>query len=216
MSDAHSNDPAGWVDRHGDSLYRYALSRLRAPDLAADVVQETFLEAFRGRGKFERRSSERTWLVGILKHKIVDHFRRSGRDDGTGRWARPEEGRAEFDRRGRWNVPPAAWAGDPSREIESREFWEVFGGCLAKLPKGLADAFLLRELDGLSTEEIGERLGITPANLWTRLHRGRSLLRGCLEKGWFGQPKSPRSTVVEVDPRPDARLRAEMKGSSPS
>ena len=69
-----------WVDRHGDCLYRYALLRLGTPELAADVVQETFLEALRAQGSFAGRSSERTWLIGILRHKILDHFRKSGRE----------------------------------------------------------------------------------------------------------------------------------------
>ena len=75
-------DPEDWVDRHGDALYRYALLRLRSPDLAADVVQETFLEALRARSSFSGRSSERTWLVGILRHKIVDHLRKSAPGSG--------------------------------------------------------------------------------------------------------------------------------------
>src|SRR5262249_60497286 len=77
-------DPETWVDRYGDGLYRYALLRLRAPDLAADVVQETFLEALRVRHTFARRSSERTWLIGILRHKIVDQLRRASREAANG------------------------------------------------------------------------------------------------------------------------------------
>ena len=192
-------DPEGWVDRHGDSLYRFALLRLRAPDLAADVVQETFLEALRARAAFEGRSSERTWLVGILKHKIADHFRRSKRSPSAANGQGPDE--AEFDRRGRWRVVPAPWDGEPSRDVETREFWEVFARCLAKLPEGLADAFLLRELDGLSSEEVQQHLGISPANLWARLHRSRLLLRGCLESGWFGrQPSTPAARAAKGPP----------------
>jgi RNA polymerase sigma-70 factor (TIGR02943 family) len=184
--------PEAWVDRHGDCLYRYALLRLRAPDLAADVVQETFLEALRARGSFAGRSSERTWLVGILRHKILDHFRRAGREAAAGNdTPRDAEDDPAFDRRGRWKVGPAPWSGDPSREIETREFWDVFGRCLSKLPPGLADAFFLRELDGLGAEEVQRRLGITPANLWARLHRARSQLRRCLESGWFGRRPDP-------------------------
>jgi RNA polymerase sigma-70 factor (ECF subfamily) len=188
MSDQESGDPERWVDRHGDSLYRFALLRLGAPDLAADVVQETFLEALRVRGSFAGRSSERTWLVGILKHKIADHYRRAGRYqaavNGVGSGAAV---RSEFDRRGHWRTGPAAWVGEPSREIETREFWDVFGRCLSGLPQGLADAFFLRELDGLGADEVQEALGITPASLWKRLHRARALLRKCLESGWFGR-----------------------------
>jgi RNA polymerase sigma-70 factor (ECF subfamily) len=194
MDDERTGEPEGWVDRHGDCLYRYALLRLRAPDVAADVVQETFLEALRGLCSFTGRSSERTWLVGILKHKIADHLRKTARRQAVGNGLASEaEARSDFDRRGHWRAGPAQWRGDPARDVETREFWDAFGGCLSKLPRGLAEAFFLRELDGLSSEEVQQHLGITPANLWARLHRARSLLRSCLEAGWFGRPMaSPR------------------------
>jgi len=192
-----ATDPEEWVDRYGDGLYRYALLRLGSPDLAADVVQETFVEALRVRGSFAGRSSERTWLVGILRHKIGDQRRRVLREPATGGGGSSEAtGESPFDRRGRWRVGPEDWGGDPSRAIESREFWEVFGRCLSGLPQGLGDAFFLRELDDLDAEEVQRRLGISPANLWKRLHRARSLLRRCLESGWFGrrtEPSSPSS-----------------------
>jgi RNA polymerase sigma-70 factor, ECF subfamily len=189
-----ATDAERWVDRHGDCLYRYALLRLRAPDLAADAVQETFLEALRVQGSFAARSSERTWLIGILRHKILDHFRKSGREQAA-LGALPNGAAAEsgFDRRGRWKVAPKAWVGEPSRSLETREFWDQFGRCLSRLPKGLADAFFLRELDELRAEEVQELLGITPANLWARLHRARTLLRDCLESGWFGPQTSVHS-----------------------
>ena len=183
-----STEPEKWVDRHGDGLYRYALLRLRSPDAAADLVQETFLEALKARNAYEGRSSERSWLIGILRHKIVDRLRKAGREAAGSNEDRIEAGDAsDFDKRGRWKVDPAAWDGDPSREIESREFWDVFGRCLSKLPKRLGDAFLLRELDGRDADEVQEILGITPANFWMRLHRSRSLLRTCLESNWFGR-----------------------------
>jgi RNA polymerase sigma-70 factor (ECF subfamily) len=194
MSNVQATDPEAWVDRHGDGLYRYALLRLRSPDLAADAVQETFLEAFRARRSFSGRSSERTWLVGILRHKILDHFRRSAGEraaEGERTAEGPGPGPA-FDRRGRWREHPASWGGDPARAMETQEFWDVFGRCLAQLPQGLADTFFLREVDGLRAEEVRDLLGISAANLWARLHRGRSLLRRCLELKWFGRtPGSP-------------------------
>ncbi len=189
-NDEPEGGPEGWVDRHGDCLYRYALLRLRSPDLAADAVQETFLDALRGRAAFAGRSTERTWLVGILRHKILDQFRKAGRAasraEPPGRAGEAGPGAVDdFDRRGGWAIAPAAWRGEPSRDLESREFWDAFGSCLAKLPKGVADAFFLREIDDLDADEVRAILGITPANLWTRLHRARSLLRGCLESNWF-------------------------------
>jgi RNA polymerase sigma-70 factor (ECF subfamily) len=182
-----ATDPEEWVDRYGDGLYRYALLRLGSSDLAADIVQETFLEALRARGSFAGRSSEWTWLVGILRHKIGDHHRRVLREPAT-RWgaAPGAKGEAPYDRRGRWREGPADWGRDPLQALESREFWETFGRCLSELPRGIGDAFFMRELDGLRAEEVQQRLGITPANLWKRLHRARSLLRQCLESRWFG------------------------------
>jgi RNA polymerase sigma-70 factor, ECF subfamily len=188
MSDNQAADPEGWVDRHGDVLYRYALLRLRSPELAADVVQETFLEGLRAWGSFAGLSTERTWLIGILRHKIIDQMRSSQRLLAHANGVSPDgPASSPFDHKGHWRAGPAAWAGDPGRELETREFWEVVGRCLSKLPKGIADAFFLRELDGMAADEIQEVLGITPANFWKRLHRARLLLRECLETGWFGQ-----------------------------
>ncbi len=192
-------DPHLWVERHGDVLYRYALLRLRSPDQAADVVQDTFLEALRVQDSFAGRSSERTWLVGILKHKVIDRLRKASR--GPVAVMGHEGGAARespFDRRGLWRAGPAAWRGDPVAEIETREFWEVFGRCLENLPRGIADSFFLREVDGLDAEQVQEILAITPSNFWKRLHRARSLLRQCLESNWFGHSKRKPSAVKGV------------------
>jgi RNA polymerase sigma-70 factor (ECF subfamily) len=183
-----ATDAECWVDRHGDCLYRYALLRLRTPELAADLVQETFLEALGARSSFAGRSSERTWLIGILRHKILDHFRKAGRERalfGAGPVELDAAADSEFDHRGRWKTIPGSWAGEPSRALETREFWETFSECLSRLPPRLADAFFLREVDGLEAEEVQHLLGIRPANLWARLHRARTLLRRCLDVGWF-------------------------------
>ncbi len=195
MNDHLRADPESWVDRHGDCLYRYAILRLRTPDLAADVVQETFLEALRARGSFAGRASERTWLIGILRHKIVDQIRKNGRDSHSpnGYSSNDSDG-PPFDSRGHWRKNPASWRGNPSKQMESKEFWEVFGACMSKLPKGIADAFFLRELDGVSADDVQDALGITPANFWKRLHRARALLRQCLETNWFTH-RTTRSTL---------------------
>jgi len=187
-------DAERWVDRYGDALYRYALARLVKPDLAADLVQETFLQALKNQDAFEGRSGELTWLIGILRHKILDHFRKSGREQAVF-GSVPLEAAADsvFDHRGRWRQVPARWAGEPSRALETREFWDVFRRCLSRLPAGLADAFFLREVDGLGAEEVQQLLRINPATLWTRLYRARTLLRRCLEAGWFHRPGSAPS-----------------------
>ena len=145
-------DPDRWVDDHGDALYAYALLRLRDADSAAEVVQETFLEALRGRSRFEGRSSERTWLIGILKHKIIDDYRRrSRREKGTGEAAGADSENEEFfDRRGAWKEAIGGWGDLPDQVLERSEFWQVFRTCLADLPENYSEAFTLSELEGLT------------------------------------------------------------------
>ncbi len=183
-------DPEAWVDRHGDALYRYARLRLKDRDVAAELVQETFLQALRGRDAFAGGSPERTWLVGILRHKILDHYRRASRERGrtlTEADAPNWEGTL-FDRRGHWRAGPRRWSEAPGAELDRAEFWSTLGGCLDRLPPKLAEVFSLSALEGREGTEVCEVLGISPANLWTRLHRARMLLRGCLERNWFGEP----------------------------
>jgi RNA polymerase sigma-70 factor (ECF subfamily) len=185
-------DPERWVDQYGDFLYGYALRRLRNRDLAEEVVQETFLAALQARDKFAGHSSERTWLIGILKHKMVDHFRRANRemplDQADTLSAEAEDA---FHTTGEWvghwkeERGPAAWGTDPAAVVEQKEFWTVFERCLSALPARLAQVFVLREMDGLSTDEICETLNISANNLWVMLHRARTQLRRSLETNYF-------------------------------
>ncbi len=186
MDDAVALDPETWVDQHGDSLFRFAVSRVQDPETASDLVQETFLAALRIRDTYAGRSSVRTWLIAILKHKIADCLRKVGREQRFQEgWASEDGTQGMFDRRGHWRTPPLDWGSDPLREYERREFWEVLGRCLSKIPAHLVDAFLECELEGLSREAICRDLNITPENLSVRLFRARLLLRRCLEMHWF-------------------------------
>jgi RNA polymerase sigma-70 factor (ECF subfamily) len=198
MSEVHvkapseSPDATKWLDEHGNYLFRYAVFRLRDDNAAEDAVQETFLAALRAYGNFQGRGSERTWLVGILKHKIVDHFRRVGREAPLGEETDEAPDHHEFfDRsdgwQGHWNpnYAPTDWQATPAELIERNDFWKIFGDCLSPLPQRTASAFALREIDGLSSEEICEILSVKVNNLWVMLHRARLHLRNCLEMNWF-------------------------------
>jgi RNA polymerase sigma-70 factor, ECF subfamily len=196
-------DPDRWVDQHGDELYRYAMLRLGDPEAAADLVQETFLEAFRTREGFAGRSSERTWLTAILRHRIVDHFRRERRGQSKPLGAAKGTDSAAcklFDSRGAWKRAPGVWEGRPDLLLERHEFREVVESCLARLPSSLAVTFWLREIDGLSGEEVCFEIGITPANLWARLHRARILLRDCLDRHWFRDLDRPNAFAPPAIP----------------
>lgn len=185
-------EAAGWLDEHGDALYRYAMARVGRRELAEDLVQDTFVAALQARGRYEGGSSVRTWLTSILKHKIIDHHRRVASATPAGGEPIPGE---FFEADGTWKRPPSSWK-TPDQALEDREFWEVFDGCLGRLPRALASVFRLREVEGLATEELRDRLAISESNLRVRLHRARLLLRECLERRWFaatlGPPEDPR------------------------
>jgi RNA polymerase sigma-70 factor (ECF subfamily) len=180
-------DPATWVDQHGDFLFRYALSRLGNRAVAEDLVQETFLAALGAEKRFSGRSDERTWFVGILKHKLIDYLRRQGRERLV-HAAKPcgEMGEELFDSKGSWKLKPAHWSANPCDVLERKEFWEAFQHCLENLPQRLRTVFSLREIDELPTDEACEALKVTPGNLGVLLYRARMGLRRCLEINWFG------------------------------
>ena len=195
MPDTTSADANRWLDEHGDYLFKYASFRLRDDTAAEDAVQETFLAALRAYEKFEGRGSERTWLVGILKHKIIDHFRKLEREAPIGEDVDAGPEHLDFFERtdqwaGHWNADhaPSDWHATPAELIERTDFWKVFNDCLTPLPQRTASAFTLREVDGLKSDEICEILAISANNLWVMLHRARLHLRNCLEINWFMRP----------------------------
>jgi RNA polymerase sigma-70 factor (ECF subfamily) len=179
-------DPEKWVAQHGDALYRFALMRVHNPDVAEDLVQETFAAGLGGVDKYSGRSSERTWLVGILKHKIADHFRKASREQVLPDTESLTQDSALFDEKGHWRIGPGEWGESPAKTLENKDFWKVFGGCLEALPERLRQAFAMRELDGAESDQICKVLSITATNLWVILHRARNQLRQCLDTNWFG------------------------------
>ena len=183
-------DPEVWLDEYGDALYRYALFRIQDGQVAEDLVQETFFAALRGMDSFAGRSSVRTWLFGILKHKIIDHIRKISRERPAGDIETIADlADKTFDGGGGWRYQPSQWITNPSLLFQQQEFWQILQTCLAELPPRLNQAFTLRELDGLSAEEVRKILNVTPTNGGVMLHRARMRLRECLEIKWFGQEK---------------------------
>ena len=175
-------DPAQWVDRHGDTLYRFALSRLRDAEASEEVVQETFVAALRARDQYSGKGSEGAWLLGICKRKVVDHVRRRNRpDSGVGGDLGPDPSEAIFDAKGNWRLDPRVLKGRPEGALEREEFWQAFRGCLQRLSQRQADAFTLRELEDLTSDEICKELEISASNLWVLLHRARLSLTGCMK-----------------------------------
>ncbi len=189
-------DPANWVDEHGDCLFRYALVRLRYDTAAEDIVQETLLSAMQSLSSYEGRAAERTWLLGILKHKLIDHFRKRSREVSLD----PQEtDLSEFDPlferedefKDHWNdyLSPRIWKSSPAEALEQEEFFRVLQRCLSKLPERVAEVFSLREMNELETDEICEVLGLSSNNFWVMMHRARMSLRRCIEINWFVKVK---------------------------
>ena len=180
------SDTETWVDEYGDDLYRFALARVKDPSVAEDLVQETFLAGLGARKDFKGRSTTKTWLIAILKHKIVDHIRKKSRERDSDKLdSLTDDIDTNFTDRGHWRIRPTKWAKNPGKLYEQKEFMDVLYRCLGELPKRQSEAFILREMDELSTEEICKELDITATNSWVILYRARMLLRQCLETNWI-------------------------------
>ncbi|MBI1942157.1 MAG: sigma-70 family RNA polymerase sigma factor [Betaproteobacteria bacterium] len=168
-------------------LLRYAGLQLRNAEAAEDAVQEALLAALAGQAGFAGRSNLRTWLTGILKHKIVDAIRKSGREvRAPGAEEEGAEFDALFDERGHWAQPPGAWE-HPEGALEQKQFLAALEACLRALPERTARAFMMREHLGLETGEICKELGITATHCWVMLYRARMALRLCLQENWFAK-----------------------------
>lgn len=173
-------------------LYLYAVMRLRDADLAEDVVQETLVAAVQALDRFEQRASLRTWLMAILRNKIVDAVRRSGREVPFDEDTMSGNGEAEdadlgYDEVGHWQpaAAPGSW-NSPEAAMNQSEFWGVFEHCLQGLPVRTGEVFYLREVVGESIADICKNLDISETNCSVMLFRARARLRECLERKWFG------------------------------
>lgn len=178
-------DPESWIAEHGDALFGYAYTRLRNRAVAEDVVQETFLGALKSRDRFTPGLSVRAWLMGILKHKVVDHIRKSARQVEMS----DEDAKKLIDSplvrySGIASLSPPQWQFSPRKVLDQKEFWGVFQSCLSKLQELQHAAFVMKEVDGLSTEEICKELDISANYLWVTIHRAREQLKACLNANW--------------------------------
>ncbi len=182
---------------HRPVLFRYALLQLKDNELADDAVQETLLAAWQSSANFEGKAGLRTWLIGILKHKIADHWRRSAREVVTAEFDQIDNGEGEADEdaffmsNGHWNGGPSTW-NDPEAALKQQEFWAIYETCQNNLPPKMAKVFMLRELVGLEAEEVCRETGLSDANYWVTMHRARLRLRECLEIRWFNQSKTKK------------------------
>jgi len=175
-------------------LMKFARLQLRNDAWAEDAVSETLLAALSKPQSFERRSHLKTWLVGILKHKVVDALRHHGREVCVGSDSDDERedplDHMAFKADGHFAEAPAEW-GNPEQDLDQRQFMSILEACTERLPPVQGRLFLMREWLELSTDEICKELALTPTNLYVLLHRARLRLRECLEQHWFARPSRP-------------------------
>jgi RNA polymerase sigma-70 factor (ECF subfamily) len=178
-------DPDKWVDRYADYLFNYTITRVNDPIMAQDLVSETFLAGLKSAKRFKGNSTERTWLVSILKRKIIDQYRKANTKKGKA------EVRVSYlntnDQEGDWLEERVQDLRNPTveDEIEQRELGEALNACIDNLPERYASIFVKKTIDNLETETICKEHDITPSNLWVILHRARTQLMECLNDKWF-------------------------------
>jgi RNA polymerase sigma-70 factor (ECF subfamily) len=189
-----TRESSDWLSAHGDYLFNVAVGQVRDPLVAEDLVQETFLAAIKARERFSGRSSDRTWLVGILRHKIYDHLRRICRERPVRTDSTVERTDQEaWDDSVLWAHEVAAECLEPSRRMELAELRNALETALGKLPSRIAQVFQLYEVEEQPNREVCARLNISENNLWVMLHRARKQLQQELGDWWHGGPK-PQSS----------------------
>ena len=177
--------PEYWVDNYADYLFNYAIGRVSDAELAKDLVQETFVAGLNSAKNFKGDAAERTWLIAILKRKVIDHYRKINSKKGQAE-VRINYNSADEDE-GDWLEERVADPFNKSGEdaMENEELGMAIHECISKLPKKQANVFSMKTIQGMSTEDICNELGINPSNLWVMIHRARTALMGCLNEKWF-------------------------------
>jgi RNA polymerase sigma-70 factor (ECF subfamily) len=184
-----------WVDAHADYLFNFAIGQVRDEHTAEDLVQETFLAAVKGQNSFGGKSSARTWLVGILRHKIYDHLRKTCRERAVRQDPLPANDVECWEESALWLHDVAAETQSPSHRIELHEFRANLELALGKLPPRIAQVFQLYEIEERPNREVCAQLNISESNLWVMLHRGRKLLREHLNGWWSAEPAQRASNA---------------------
>ena len=183
------SEPDQWLSLHGDVLYRYGVARVRDSEVAEDLVQETLLAALKSKDNFAGQSSEQTWLIGILKHKIIDYFRKTSREKTQefDEYVTVDANDDYFNQQGHWQVDFSSWS-KPDKAMEQEQFMTTLQACIERLPVRMAQLFMLREIEGMKSEEICELMSISSLNnFWVMLSRVRVKLRHCLDINWINQ-----------------------------
>jgi RNA polymerase sigma-70 factor (TIGR02943 family) len=183
--ETNSLNPDKWVDLYADYLFNYAVTRVSDAEIAKDLVQDTFIAGLKSAKNFKGDAAERTWLIAILKRKVIDHYRKINSKKGKAEVRMSYS--SQTDAEGDWIEERIA---DPNSNfendaLENEELGLAIQNCISKLPKKQAQVFTMKTIEGMETEDICNALGINASNLWVMIHRARTGLMGCLNQNWF-------------------------------
>lgn len=183
--DEHQLNPDTWVDLYADYLFNYAVGRVSDAEIAKDLVSDTFLAGLKSAKNFKGDAAERTWLIAILKRKVIDHYRKINSNKGKAEVRMSYN--ATNDSEGDWLEQQVAdpYSTAENSDMENEELGLAIHECISKLPKKQALVFTMKTIQGISTEDICNELSINPSNLWVMIHRSRTALMGCLNQNWF-------------------------------
>ncbi|MGE5943556.1 MAG: sigma-70 family RNA polymerase sigma factor [Flavobacteriales bacterium] len=180
----HEINPSKWIDLYSDYLFNYTITRVNDRDMAQDLVQDTFLAGLKSMKNFKGEASERTWLISILKRKIIDHYRKINSNKGK---AEVRITYSDDESEGDWLEERVADPFDKTAEdlMQNSELGDAIFECLSKLPEKQAQVFRMKTIEGYETEDICKELNINASNLWVIIHRARTAMASCLEENWF-------------------------------
>lgn len=183
MDNLSSFNPNEWVKKYADALYAYTVVRVSDTGIAEDIVQDTFLSAWKARDSYQGQASEKNWLYAICKNKIIDHYRKQSRN--IVQLSNKEEG-LYFDEVEHWSqeAHPKEWGMDYDQPVETKEFYSVLNMCKEKLKDIQQAVFVMKYMEDLDADEICKALNITSSNYWVLVHRAKLHLRKCMEKNW--------------------------------
>ncbi len=192
----HTLEPAQWLKRYGDYLFNIALLKVSHTEQAEDLVQESFLSAYKAREGFKGGSTEKTWLTSILNNKIIDFYRKKGSQKNAQTYLIETEASftEQFFATGEGVIPhwvehtaPSDWGSQADQKINQQEFYKILQFCMQKMPSKLSSVFIAKFMDEEETDIICKEFELSSSNYWVIIHRAKLLMRSCLEKNWFKQ-----------------------------
>lgn len=181
---AHQLNPNKWIDLYSDYLFNYTITRVNDREIAKDLIQDTFFAGLKSMKNFKGEASERTWLISILKRKIIDHYRKTNSMKGK---AEVRMSYYSDDQEGDWleeRVEDKEYL-NAEESMENTELGDAIYNCMEKLSEKQATVFKMKTILNYETEAICNEMNITSSNLWVIIHRARVQLAECLEKNWL-------------------------------